>query len=180
VTIKKLRRRSSYKKPMRETAGYFFQFWLFLKRALLQYRRKYNVVIFDTLLWLLSSAAVGLANRNLTYIGPIDQQEQQMCPDIIKEICKQARLDEVFGSNSAVLIFCILATVSGFRAFLKEKLMFYRQSSWGLSTTAYFFGKDLTHFTYIILGPFVYLSLFYIIANPKAGFFDLYHIYYTF
>lgn len=68
------------------------------------------------------------------------------------------------------------AIMHSMRYFSKELDVFHREQQVGLSLSAYFLAKVLTHLPMIILSPAVYLSFYYTFASPRSSLSDYYRI----
>ena len=72
------------------------------------------------------------------------------------------------------LISALLCKIAALRSFSLDKLHYWRESSSGMSSLAYFLAKDtIDHFNTIIK-PMVYLSMFYFFNNPRSSITDNY------
>lgn len=68
-----------------------------------------------------------------------------------------------------ILFAALLCKIGALRSFSLEKLNYYRESSSGMSSLAYFLAKDtIDHFNTLIK-PIVYLSMFYFFNNPRSS-----------
>eukprot|EP00940_MAST-03C_sp_MAST-3C-sp2_P000735 g735.t1 len=56
------------------------------------------------------------------------------------------------------------------RVFGSERIQFWRESSAGISVSAYFFGKVLSFFPVMAMAPCLFLILFYNMTSPRYGF----------
>ncbi|KAL4011145.1 hypothetical protein IC575_028194 [Cucumis melo] len=85
--------------------------------------------------------------------------------------------DESFGSlgyTYTVIAVSLLCKIAALRSFSLDKLHYWRESSSGMSSLAYFLAKDtIDHFNTIIK-PMVYLSMFYFFNNPRSSITDNY------
>ena len=50
-----------------------------------------------------------------------------------------------------------------------QKVVYWREASWGLSTPAYFLAKNVTHLPFILLAPLVYLNVFLLFVTTRAS-----------
>ncbi|KAI3949218.1 hypothetical protein MKW92_014728, partial [Papaver armeniacum] len=57
---------------------------------------------------------------------------------------------------------------------LLDKLIYWRESSSGMSSFAYFLSKDTVDHFNTLVKPVVYLSMFYFFSNPRSSFMDYY------
>jgi hypothetical protein len=63
------------------------------------------------------------------------------------------------------------------RVFGNERVQFWRESSAGVSVTAYFFGKITAFLVPMFAAPAFFLIFFYNMTNPRFGFFTYYIIF---
>ncbi|RZC76970.1 hypothetical protein C5167_001134 [Papaver somniferum] len=57
---------------------------------------------------------------------------------------------------------------------IADKLIYWRESSSGMSSFAYFLSKDTVDHSNTLVKPVVYLSMFYFFNNPRSSFMDYY------
>jgi hypothetical protein len=62
------------------------------------------------------------------------------------------------------------------RVFGNEQLVYWREASAGMSTTAYFLAKNVTHLLFVILSPLVYLGPFLTFVSARAPFLAYYRV----
>lgn len=136
----------------RKTPGLFCQYKYFLGRVAKQRLREAKTQAIDYLILLLAGACLGsLAKAN----------------------------DETFGAigyTYTVIAVSLLCKIAALRSFSLEKLHYWRESSSGMSSLAYFLSKDTIDLFNTIIKPVVYLSTFYFFSNPRSSFADNYLI----
>ncbi|RZC70461.1 hypothetical protein C5167_033599 [Papaver somniferum] len=76
--------------------------------------------------------------------------------------------DENFG------LAALLCKIAALRSFSQDKLIYWRESSSGMSSFAYFLSKDTVDHFNTLVKPVVYLSMFYFFNNPRSSFMDYY------
>ncbi|WVZ02532.1 hypothetical protein V8G54_023338 [Vigna mungo] len=76
--------------------------------------------------------------------------------------------DESFGATA------LLSKIAALRSFSLDKLHYWRESSSGMSSLAYFLSKDTVDHFSTIIKPLVYLSMFYFFNNPRSSVVDNY------
>ncbi|XP_057982210.1 putative white-brown complex homolog protein 30 [Malania oleifera] len=134
----------------RTTAGISRQYRYFLGRVGKQRLREAKIQVADYLILLLAGACLG----TLAKVS-----------------------DETFGAlgyTYTVIAISLLCKISALRSFSLDKLHYWRESSSGMSSLAYFLSKDtIDHFNTIVK-PLVYLSMFYFFNNPRSSFADNY------
>ncbi|KAL3812375.1 hypothetical protein ACJIZ3_013643 [Penstemon smallii] len=85
--------------------------------------------------------------------------------------------DETFGSTGylyTVIAVSLLCKISAMRSFSLDKLHYWRESSSGMSSLAYFLAKDTVDHFNTVVKPAVYLSMFYFFNNPRSSIIDNY------
>ncbi|KAK9279562.1 hypothetical protein L1049_013241 [Liquidambar formosana] len=134
----------------RLTPGVFQQYRYFVGRAGKQRLREARIQAVDYLILLLAGVCLG----TLAKVS-----------------------DETFGAlgyTYTVIAVSLLCKIAALRSFSLDKLHYWRESSSGMSSLAYFLSKDtIDHFSTIVK-PLVYLSMFYFFNNPRSSFTDNY------
>ncbi|KAI3987297.1 hypothetical protein MKX01_003047 [Papaver californicum] len=64
--------------------------------------------------------------------------------------------------------------IAALRSFSHDKLIYWRESSSGMSSLAYFLSKDTVDHFNTLVKPVVYLSMFYFFNDPRSSFMDYY------
>lgn len=70
----------------------------------------------------------------------------------------------------------LLCKIAALRSFALDKLHYWRESSSGISSLAYFLAKDTVDHLNTIIKPLVYLSMFYFFNNPRSSVTDNYAV----
>ncbi|GKV34153.1 hypothetical protein SLEP1_g42564 [Rubroshorea leprosula] len=134
----------------RRTPGIFQQYRYFLGRVSKQRMREARLQAVDYLILLLAGACLGsLATMS----------------------------DQSFGSASyihTIIAVSLLCKIAALRSFSLDKLQYWRESSSGMSSLAYFLAKDTVDHFNTVIKPLVYLSMFYFFTNPRSTFTDNY------
>ncbi|KAI4374276.1 hypothetical protein MLD38_012287 [Melastoma candidum] len=87
--------------------------------------------------------------------------------------------DETFGAlgyTYTVIGVSLLCKIVALRSFSLDKLQYWRESSSGISSSAYFLAKDTVDHFSTLIKPLVYLSMFYFFNNPRSSFLDNYTV----
>ncbi|KAH7542667.1 hypothetical protein FEM48_Zijuj02G0098400 [Ziziphus jujuba var. spinosa] len=87
--------------------------------------------------------------------------------------------DETFGSlgyTYTVIAVSLLCKIAALRSFALDKLHYWRESSSGISSLAYFLAKDTIDHLNTFIKPLVYLSMFYFFNNPRSSVTDNYAV----
>ncbi|KAK7262278.1 hypothetical protein RJT34_29844 [Clitoria ternatea] len=85
--------------------------------------------------------------------------------------------DESFGVTGytyTVIAVSLLSKIAALRSFSLDKLHYWRESSSGMSSLAYFLSKDTVDHFSTVIKPLVYLSMFYFFNNPRSSVTDNY------
>ncbi|XP_074303484.1 ABC transporter G family member 28 isoform X2 [Silene latifolia] len=87
--------------------------------------------------------------------------------------------DETFGAlgyTYTVIAVSLLCMIAALRSFSLDKLHYWRESSSGMSSLAYFLAKDTVDHFNTIVKPLVYLSMFYFFNNPRSSILENYAV----
>jgi hypothetical protein len=66
--------------PIRKTANFFKQLWLFFARSFVQQSRELPTFYLDNILVFISGSMLGFAYQNSKYVGPVPSNEIDACP----------------------------------------------------------------------------------------------------
>jgi hypothetical protein len=58
----------------------------------------------------------------------------------------------------------------------RERVTYWRESTTGINSLAFFLGKNLSTLQMVLLPPFVFLSIFYLLISPRSNFWYMYAI----
>ncbi|PON68005.1 Phosphonate C-P lyase system [Trema orientale] len=134
----------------RRTPRVFQQYKYFLGRVGKQRLREAKIQAVDYLILLLAGACLG-------------------------SLAKMS--DQNFGAAGytyTIIAVSLLCKIAALRSFSVDRLHYWRESSSGMSSLAYFLAKDtIDHFNTVVK-PVVYLSTFYFLTNPRSSFADNY------
>eukprot|EP01080_Neovahlkampfia_damariscottae_P000220 gene220-4466_t len=151
------------------------QFWQVFKRAIIQQMREPIALILEFILLYLPGCTLGFVFSGKEYIGPLPEHIIALCPPELKNLCG-APLDDTILYVS-VLLTCsisLVGSMTSLKTFGNEKVVFIRESIGGLYTLPYFLAKNFSNVLNILLGPLLYMSLFYTLASPRAEFWEIY------
>ncbi|KAF4346808.1 hypothetical protein F8388_023333 [Cannabis sativa] len=90
-----------------------------------------------------------------------------------------ANMSDKFGAAAytyTIIAVSLLCKISALRSFSMDKLHYWRESSSGMSSLAYFLAKDSIDLFNVVVKPVVYLSTFYFLTNPRSSFADNYTV----
>lgn len=141
---------SSQDLSKRKTPSIFKQYRYFVGRVGKQRLREAKIQAVDYLILLLAGACLGSLSKGS---------------------------DQNFGATGytyTIIAVSLLCKIAALRSFSLDKLHYWRESSSGTSSLAYFLAKDtIDHFNTVVK-PVVYLSTFYFLTNPRSTFADNY------
>ncbi|KAI3933396.1 hypothetical protein MKW98_006755 [Papaver atlanticum] len=134
----------------RQTPGVLKQYKYYLGRVSKQRLRESKIQAVDFLILLLAGACLG----SLAKVS-----------------------DENFGAAGytyTIIAVSLLCKIAALRSFSMDKLIYWRESSSGMSSLAYFLSKDTVDLFNTLVKPVVYLSMFYFFNSPRSSFLDNY------
>ncbi|KAM5584202.1 ABC transporter G family member 28 [Rosa sericea] len=134
----------------RITPGMFLQYRYFLGRVGKQRLRESRTQAIDFLILLLAG----------------------LCLGVLAKVS-----EETFGYHGymyTVIAVSLLGKIAALRTFGLDKLHYWRESSAGMSSLAYFLSKDTVDHFNTVIKPLVYLSMFYFFNNPRSSVTDNY------
>ena len=108
------------------------------------------------------------------YVGPEPKTVRDRCielmPNATPNPCKLPKNDPLPGQSCIVSLSLALAAVSSsLRLFGNERTNFWRESSTGISTFAYYMGKSIAHMPSILLLPLMFFIIYYQFVTPLAS-----------
>jgi hypothetical protein len=169
------RRKSEFK--ARESAGFFTQLWLFFVRSLLLQMRDLRTMLLNIFLVFISGLLLGFVYTDATYVGPATDAAQRLCPSFIKKLCGLPQEDTYVLQFALMNMALGLTAVAGaLPVFGAERVTFWRESRAGMSTLAFFLGKDLAALPMILIPPLFLISIFYFLTAPASNFFAMFAV----
>eukprot|EP01123_Difflugia_compressa_P012693 TRINITY_DN5542_c0_g1_i1.p1 TRINITY_DN5542_c0_g1~~TRINITY_DN5542_c0_g1_i1.p1 ORF type:complete len:1022 (+),score=141.02 TRINITY_DN5542_c0_g1_i1:292-3066(+) len=157
-------------------ASFFYQFWLYFYRSIKQQAAEVKNLATDVFLVILIAIIFGMVFQKSEYIGPppVEICESLTIPDLIKK-CRLPIKDPFFVMGSFVgLALSLAAATFSLRVFGNEKVVFWRESSVGGNTVAYYLGKDLSYLPNAVFLPLIFMGVFYSLVSP-SGVFRVYY-----
>ncbi|KAI3906330.1 hypothetical protein MKW92_015127 [Papaver armeniacum] len=134
----------------RHTPGVFKQYKYYLGRVSKQRLRESKTQAVDFLILFLAGACLG----SLAKVS-----------------------DDNFGAagfSYTIIAVSLLCKIAALRSFSTDKLIYWRESSSGMSSLAYFLSRDTVDHFNTLVKPVLYLSMFYFFNNPRSSFMDYY------
>ncbi|XP_062092993.1 ABC transporter G family member 24-like [Humulus lupulus] len=135
----------------RRTPGVFQQYKYFLGRVGKQRLREAKSQAVDYFILLLAGACLGSLSS----------------------------MSDKFGAAAytyTIIAVSLLCKIAALRSFSMDRLHYWRESSSGMSSLAYFLAKDTIDLFNTLVKPVVYLSTFYFLTNPRSSFGDNYTV----
>jgi len=135
------------------------------------------------------SFLLGWIDWGKEFEGPLPQCEdvvistylkRELGPDNYIKLCQRAQSDPYLGSAgiTTLVLGLMAATAGGVSLFNNaDKVVFWRESSTGTNSFAYFLGKDLPQIPFVVLYPLVFYMIYYWMTVPFAPFVKVYFIY---
>ena len=169
----------------KQLAGFFSQLRYFVDRSITQLSRDLIWFFTDLILVLISGLFLGLVfsrsqyrpampaqivNRSLSCFGPT-------APPLLREFFDRPIDDPIISEASfSCMAIGMTGVTAALRVFGPEQIVYWREASAGMSTTAYFLAKNLTHFMFILLSPLLYMTPFLTFVSCRASFLDFYRV----
>ena len=138
------------------------QWYMCVKRASVQQLRSIPSILLDLLLVWIGGLIIALSFRDKSYVGPMPNQMQNLCPESMRALCSVPLHDPLVSIAMMInLALSMTGAMSALRCFGRERLVFNKESESGLSTIGYFLAKDIAMIPTTILSPLVFLVVFY-------------------
>ena len=160
-------------------AGFGTQFRYFVDRSITQLSRDLIWFFTDLILVLVSGLFLGLVfsrsqyrpampaqivNRSLSAFGPTP-------PPLLREFFDRPIDDPIISEASfSCMAIGMTGVTAALRVFGPEQIVYWREASAGMSTTAYFLAKNVAHMFFILLSPLLYLTPFLTFVSCRAPF----------
>lgn len=169
------------KAAKRVTSSIFHQFWWFFVRGLLQQKRNWISILTDVILVLSSGITFGIVFLESRYVGPPPPEICALMPvEPLQIRCGLPIIDPIPQMALMTIIGLALpAAMAALRIFGPERVVWWRESSVGANTVAYFLAKEASFLPSTILLPLLYAGVFYNFTVPRMSFGMLYLIFLT-
>lgn len=143
----------------RQIQPFPMQFWLLTRRALMQRFKTSGAFMMELILNFLIGSFISVAVQNFGYQGKLPKEICAYLPYIMGPKCNEP-MDLLKQAGMFISVGAIFSgTTAGLNTFGREKLVFWRDVSTGMSTLAYFLAKLIVDIPKIIIG-----SLFFTIS----------------
>ncbi|EFC41188.1 predicted protein [Naegleria gruberi] len=152
-------------------------FYMNINRSFLLKIRNIFGFFMDCLLVYVAGLALGLTFLKDAYVGPLPEDMIDSCPAAMRKICEYPLNNPIINMASTIpLALGLCAGMSSLTTFgsRQEQLIFKKERESGLSVLAYFSSKMLEQLPNILLGPIVFLSIFFSLYSPRATFGEYY------
>jgi len=169
----------------KEMAGFFAQLRLFAGRSVVQLSRDLVWFFTDLALVLVSGFFLGLVFSKSEYRPPLPTQIVNKSLENFKGSAPpslvlyfQRPIDDPIVSEASLTMMAIGMTgvTAALRVFGNEQIVYWREASAGMSTSAYFLAKNFTHIFFIVLSPLLYLAPFLTFVSARASLLEYYWV----
>jgi ABC-type multidrug transport system ATPase subunit len=169
----------------KEVAGFLQQLLYFTQRSVVQMTRDLIWFFTDLMLTLVAGFFLGLVFSKSQYRPPLPSQIINKslsafngnAPASLSEFFDRPIDDPIISEASLT---CMAVGMTGITAALRvfgpEQIVYWREASAGMSTTAYFTAKNITHLFFIIFSPFLYLAPFLTFVSARGSFLAYYRV----
>ncbi|KAJ3217020.1 hypothetical protein HK099_005623 [Clydaea vesicula] len=159
--------------PVRDNAGIFKQFWLLTKRSFLQIFRSSKSFIIDQLLHFCVGLFISIAIQHFEFVGRFPDSICVAVPMNLMGACAFS-VDELRQSGMFISLGVLFAGISvGTQTFGNEKNVYFRDTSSGMSTIAYYLGKFILDVPRMLLAGVVYSMALTVFWPYKQSFYLL-------
>jgi len=151
-----------------KTPPFILQLLTFTRRAFLQLTRQLHIFfLMDCGAVALAALLLGIAFKDSVFVGPVSLEKALQCPYFIRGRCFLPLSDTyVIQGMLTCLALGLTSVATSLRALKDEKPIYWRESSTGTSTIAYFLGKNIASIPILLMQPFTYLAVYYFFTNP--------------
>lgn len=169
----------------KEIAGFFRQLQLFTVRSFVQLSRDMVWFFTDLALVFVSGFFLGLVFSNSEYQPPLPAQivNRSMSafgatpPPMLSEFFARPVDDPIISMASLTcMAIGMTGVTAALRVFGNEQIVYWREASAGMSTTAYFLAKNITHLLFIVISPMMYIAPFRTFVSTRAPIYDYYRV----
>eukprot|EP01135_Chromosphaera_perkinsii_P012005 Nk52_evm13s2568 gene=Nk52_evmTU13s2568 len=163
------------KDEVRETPGYFLQFWYCFKRAMFQIFRQPGNFIGNQLIHLAVGLFISVAANNAMFVGPVPFFFCATGAQPLLDTCKLPISDQL--QQIAVFLawgISFAGIASGIQTFGNERIIFWRECSFGMSSLSYYFGKVVADFVRVVFAATFFFAFFLLGFTNVGSLGDLY------
>ena len=168
--------RTVFKKDeVRETPGYFVQFWYCFKRAMLQVFRQPGDFIGNQMIHFAVGLFISVAANNAMFTGPVPYLFCEVGAQASLSNCKLPLEDQI--QNIAVFLawgISFAGIAAGLQTFGNERVIFWRESASGMSSMSYFFGKVIADIVRVVFAATCFFTFFLLGFTNVGSLGDLY------
>jgi cell division protein FtsX len=163
--------------PIRQTRSAYFQFYICTVRAFKQIFNGFGPFVLEMMLHLLCGAVISSAANRLYFVGPFPDPVCAVTLLPFQNDCINPQVTQYVQVANFMCFGVIFAAVASASAtFGHEQVNYYRESSSGLQSMPYFFGKWLANLPRIIFAALFFWIAFSIKYQNTGRSGDLYLI----
>ena len=146
---------------VRETPGFFRQFWYCFRRAFFQIFRQPGKFLGSQLIHLCVGAFISVAAQDSIFVGPLPFI---LCENGVKAAEKSC-LGPLRNDIQSLAVFIawgvsFAGIASGIQTFGNERVVFWRESAAGMSSLAYYSGKVTADFVRVVCATTFFYAFF--------------------
>lgn len=163
----------SNSKPIRQTPGLLKAFSLLFKRACLQIYKTPTGFMVDLSIHLASGMLIAVAIQNFDYWG---RQPREICansPINLQPFCMRPHDDMQFAGIFICFGVLFAGISAGGNTFGSERIVFWRETSNGMSTLAYYVAKVLADIPRIVLACALFTLGFSVFYPYRSSIFEI-------
>jgi ABC-type multidrug transport system ATPase subunit len=166
----------SRKDTLRETQSVFMQVWFLMRRAYQQVYRSFSTSLVDLAMNFAAGMFISVAVQNFGFIGA---EREEMC--LIGSVNMISRCRNPQDTlREAGMFICLGALFAGIsiagNTFGREKVVYWRDTSVGMSVIPYFLAKIIVDIPRVVLGSTVYSFALVMFFKYSQSFVSIYWI----
>lgn len=150
------------------------QLWFLMKRAFKQVFRGFSATVTDFGMNFASGIFISIVIQSFTFIGGAPSEACAYAPSIVYFQCIQPQ-DQLRVASMFICLGSMFSAISiAGNTFGREKVVFWRDSSSGMSVLPYYFAKFIIDFPRVILGAtayFIALIMFFPYSQSWVSFY---------
>eukprot|EP01137_Pigoraptor_chileana_P003259 Opistho-2@43188 len=174
----------------RVTASWPVQVLLFLLRAMVQLKHDTKRFLLDAVMFAFTGLYLGLSLIDPKFVSPVPSEVRSTCPTAMLQIVENMNLADK--NLKGITDFCsvcfplvdlagqmgfyiamgvgIISAAVAVGTFGDDLVVYWRDASTGIHSSAYFVGKSIADCIKIVVHTSFFLSMFYILAAPLASY----------
>ena len=159
--------------PIRNTPNIFYQYIYLLKRSLQQQLRSSKQFISDSIIHFIAGLIVSVSIQDNKYLGRLPEQVCSLAPFMTRYLCNIPRDDLPLGIMLIVLGVLFAGQATATYTFGDERSVFFRDTSSGMPTSAYFLAKFTADLPRILIASLFYTLSLTVFLDYRSQFFVL-------